>query len=235
LPGTDYRLSQSISSQNIIVMAPIALNIPSRQKAIIVDPAGEFVVSENVPVTELEPDALIIKTMAVALNPADTKMLGDFVVPGTIFGFDCSGIVIAVGPAVNKVFAPGDRVCGSADDMNRQRPRGGAFAEYVSLPGDMALKIPDSVSFEAAAALGTALVSAGLALFYSLKIPASLLQEPTQDHFPVLVYGGSTSTETMAIQLLKWYETHYSRSLHSQNTLAGSLSNCDTGVTSDRP
>ena len=180
-------------------------NLPSTQTAIVAGPAGEFVISHDVPVIDLEPDAVIIKTVVVALNPADTKMVGDFVVPGAIFGFDCAGTVVAVGSAVKKDLAIGDRVCGSADGMSRLRPLGGGFAQYVSLPGDMALKIPNNVTSEAAAAYGTALASAGIALFYSLKIPAKLLEEPAKVPFPVLVYGGSTSTGTMAIQLLKAY------------------------------
>ena len=178
-------------------------NLPSTQTAVVAGPTGEFVISHDVPVVELEPDAVIIKTAAVALNPADTKMVGDFVVPGAIFGFDCAGTIVAVGSAVKKDLVIGDRVCGSADGMSRLRPLGGGFAQYASLPGDMALKIPDNVTSEAAAAYGTALASAGMALFYSLKIPAKLLEEPAKVPFPVLVYGGSTSTGTMAIQLLK--------------------------------
>lgn len=97
----------------------------------------------------------------------------------------------------------GDRVCGSADGMSKARPLGGAFAEYVSLPGDLALKIPEGMSFETAAALGTALASAGMALFYSLKIPYTLLDKPSEKPFPVLIYGGSSATGTMALQLVK--------------------------------
>ncbi len=191
-------------------------NIPSTQTAVIAGPTGEFVISHDVPIIDLEPEAVIIKTTAVALNPADTKMVGDFVVSGAIFGFDCAGTVVAVGSAVRKDLKIGDRVCGSADGMSRLRPLGGGFAQYVSLPGDMALKIPENVTCEAAAAYGTALTSAGMALFYSLKIPANLLEEPAKVPFPVLVYGGSTSTGTMAIQILKAYvSTLMDRQFHS--------------------
>ena len=184
-------------------------NLPSTQTALIAGPNGEFIISHDVPVIDLEPDAVIIRTAAVALNPVDTKMLGDFVVPGAIFGFDCAGTVVAVGSAVKKDLKIGDRVCGSADGMSRSRPLGGAFAQYVSLPGDLAVKIPDDLSFEAAAAYGTALASTCMALFYSLKIPTKFLEKPAETPFPVLVYGGSTSTGTMAIQLLKMYVIPY--------------------------
>jgi NADPH:quinone reductase-like Zn-dependent oxidoreductase len=181
-------------------MAP---QIPSTQKAVIASPTGDIIISDQVPVIELEDDAVIIKNRAVALNPVDTKLVGDFITPGAIFGFDCAGTIVAIGSKVTRDLKVGDRVCGSADGMSRERPAGGAFAEYVSLPGDLALKIPESVSFEEAAALGTGLASAGIALFYSLGLPASYLDKPAEKPFPVLIYGGSSATGTMAIQLLK--------------------------------
>jgi len=181
------------------------LGLPSKQTAIIAGEQGEFKVVHDAPVIELEPEQIIVRTAALALNPADTKMIGDFITPGGIFGFDCAGTVIKVGDAVKKDLKPGDRVCGSADGMNKNRPWGGGFCEYASLPGDMSLKIPDAVSFEAASALGTALSSAGLALFYSLRLDPNLLKEPAKEAFPVLVYGGSTSTGTMCLQLIKLY------------------------------
>lgn len=181
-------------------MAP---SLPTTQTALIAGPDGDFLLSTTAPVAPLEPDSILIRTAAIALNPVDAKMAGDFLSPGSIFGFDCSGTVLAVGSAVTKNLKPGDRVCGSADGMSKARPYGGAFAEYVSLPGDLALKIPDGMSFESAAALGTALASAGMALFYSLGIPGELLDKPSEKPYPVLVYGGASATGTMALQLLK--------------------------------
>jgi NADPH:quinone reductase-like Zn-dependent oxidoreductase len=62
----------------------------------------------------LEPQEILIKTGAVALNPVDTKLIGDFVTPGVMFGFDCAGTVVAVGSGVTSNVKVGDRVCGSA-------------------------------------------------------------------------------------------------------------------------
>jgi NADPH:quinone reductase-like Zn-dependent oxidoreductase len=177
---------------------------PETQRAIIAGEDGNFLISDTAPVPELQPDLILIKNVAVALNPVDTKLVGDFVKPGCTFGFDCAGVVVAVGSGVQSNIKPGDRVCGSADGMNHNRPSGGAFAEYVVLHSKLVLKIPDALSFEAAAALGTAIASAAMALFWSLRIPASLTAPPSEP-FPVLVYGGSSSTGTMMIQLIKAY------------------------------
>ncbi|EDN06728.1 predicted protein [Histoplasma mississippiense (nom. inval.)] len=61
----------------------------------------------------LLPDHVLVKTIHVALNPADWKNLGsDKTVPGTLGGCDFSGIIEEVGPAVIKKFAKGDKVMG---------------------------------------------------------------------------------------------------------------------------
>jgi NADPH:quinone reductase-like Zn-dependent oxidoreductase len=196
-------------------MAPILSRLPRTQKAIIAGNDLDFLISSDVPVAELDPELILIKNVAVALNPVDTKLVGDFVTPGVTFGFDCAGVVVAIGSAVKRNIKPGDRVCGSADGMNRDRPSGGAFAEYVTLHGELALKIPASMSFEEASALGTAIASGCMALFSSLKIPASLTSPPKEEPFHVLVYGGSSTTGTMAIQLIKTYELSFARFLFS--------------------
>jgi NADPH:quinone reductase-like Zn-dependent oxidoreductase len=108
-------------------MPSLAFRFPERQTAIIAGPDHDFLISDDVPVIELEPNTILIKNVAVALNPVDTKLVGDFVTPGTTFGFDCAGVVIAVGSAVTRDITPGDRVCGSADGMNKLRPQGGAL------------------------------------------------------------------------------------------------------------
>ncbi|KAK0716107.1 putative alcohol dehydrogenase [Lasiosphaeris hirsuta] len=182
--------------------------VPSTQTAIIASEAGDFEISPTVPVPVLQSDEILIKTEAVGLNPVDTKLVGEFVTPGCIYGFDCAGIVVAVGSGVTR-HRLGDRVCGSASGMNKFKPLGGAFAEYVALPGDMALKMPESVSMQEGAALGTAVASACMALFWSLGLDQELLTSPHQAQTPkegqntVLVYGGSTCTGTMVIQLLR--------------------------------
>lgn len=184
-------------------MAPIVPNLPATQTAVIAGPDREFLVAHDIPLVKLEPVTVLVKTHAVALNPVDTKLSGDFVTPGVTFGFDVAGVVVAIGSAVTKNIKIGDRVCGSAGGMDKEHPSGGAFAEYTALLGDMCMKIPDDMSFEDAATIGTALNSAALALFWSLKLPWTLVGNPTEKPFPVLVYGGSTSVGTMAIQLLK--------------------------------
>lgn len=97
----------------------------------------------------------------------------------------------------------GDRVAGGADGMEVLRPQSGAFAEYASVDGVMALKLPEDMSFEVGAGMPLRIATSAMALFHSLQLPSSLLKKPAEEPFDVLVYGGATSTGTMAIQMLR--------------------------------
>jgi NADPH:quinone reductase-like Zn-dependent oxidoreductase len=186
-------------------MSAKEIEIPKTQTAIIaVDANGTLRVSDDVPVIEVEPDSVLVKTVALALNPVDTKMFVGFAVPGAILGYDYAGTVIAIGSEVTMDIKIGDRVLGSGNSMDRDRPSGGAFAQYVSTPAVQTLKIPDDMSFADAACISTSLACAGIALFWSMKVPGSLSTPATEKNRPfVLISGGSTPTGTMAIQLLK--------------------------------
>ena len=89
--------------------------------------------------------------------------------------------------------------------MNKEKPLGGAFAEYTRAYGDLTFKVPDHMSMEDAASLGTAIASACMVLFSSLGWPLDMLSgcHASEDLPPVLVYGGSTSTGTMILQFLR--------------------------------
>ncbi|RYO92366.1 hypothetical protein DL766_000334 [Monosporascus sp. MC13-8B] len=177
--------------------------IPSKQTAIVANAVGDLVVSRDVPLPELEPDMLLVKTAAVAVNPVDAKLTGHMASEGAIAGGDCAGIVVAVGSGVPAGrFAIGDRVCAAVPSMDPISPRIGAFAEYVGATADFALKVPEQMTLESAATLGIGLATIGYALFQSLKVTKHPNQ-PVEKPCYVLVYRGSTASGTMAIQLLR--------------------------------
>ena len=163
---------------------------------------GSLTVSVDAPVPRLDPDMIIVRNAAVSVNPVDTKLDGPYSTPGAIAGCDFAGVIVAVGTNVQAHVHVGDRVCGAVMGMNPLEPSVGAFATFVGAPGNLVLKIPSAMTFPTAAALPTVCATAGLALFKSLGLPATPRQ-PAEKPFPVLVYGGSTATGTMSIQLLK--------------------------------
>ncbi|KAL5355555.1 chaperonin 10-like protein [Aspergillus floccosus] len=181
------------------------LNLPRMQTVILEGDDLRLRIEENAPLPVLRADELLIQTMAVALNPCDYKMHERFPSPGAIDGCDFSGIVLAIGPGVpaELSFHVGDRVCGAVHGSNPIRHDSGSFAEYIACEAEFTLKIPDSMSFEQAAALGgTGLATLGMALFRTLELPGTPEQPVTRPE-TVLVHGGSSSVGTMAMQLLR--------------------------------
>ncbi|PVH76609.1 putative zinc-binding oxidoreductase ToxD [Cadophora sp. DSE1049] len=155
------------------------------------------------PIPTLPPDGLLIKTVAVGLNPHE---LLDIDAPwsisdaGDLLGCDYAGIVEEVGSAVTRNFKKGDRVCGCTRP-NPLQPDWGTFAEYIIVLGDVQLHIPDEVGFEDAASLGVSVLTAGAVLYDTLgfKMPPVGNEARRQ----ILIYGGSTSTGRMMIQFAK--------------------------------
>ncbi|KAI0890575.1 putative zinc-binding dehydrogenase family oxidoreductase [Annulohypoxylon maeteangense] len=184
--------------------APSSTQTPKFQRAVTQDVKGRPQIADHVAVPPLQHGSILVKTVAVALNPSDYKMGAAFPTNNAIIGFDFAGIVACVGEGADAHFTPGDRVCGAVHGSNPAEPGNGAFAEYVRVPADLLLRIPDWLDWAKAATLGTGLATSLLAFWGpgALRLSATP-DNPAEDLFPVLVYGGSTATGTLAIQLLK--------------------------------
>lgn len=183
-----------------------AAAIPQQQTAVVAESAGIMTVKHDVPIPVLARDAVLIKTAAVAINPADAKMVDFSPTLGSIQGHDCAGTVVALGEdtKANGRFKIGDRVAGYLYGNNPVKPNVGAFAEYVACTADILLRIPDDMSFLEAAGLGLGVATAAMGLFHELKVPGSLSNpQKSEDPEFVLIAGGSTATGTRAIQLVK--------------------------------
>ncbi|KAJ5520369.1 hypothetical protein N7463_000822 [Penicillium fimorum] len=167
---------------------------------IITQPKTEGLVTDR-PVPKLRDDYLLVKTVSVGLNPTDWKHVAHIAPPGVLLGCDYAGIVEAVGKDVKKQFNKGDRVCGFVHGANAVQPEDGSFAEYIVVKGDVQWKIPENMSFQEAATLGVGINTVGQGLYQSLKL--ALPTEPIKDATPILIYGGSTATGTLAIQFAK--------------------------------
>lgn len=141
-------------------------------------------------------DQVLVKVHAVSLNPADWHarsgmllariMNGGLLRPKqSISGADFAGRVEAVGKNVTG-FKPGDEVFGRRDP--------GGFAEYVTVSQNPIALKPANLSFEQAAAVPVAAITA----LQGLRDHGEL--QPGQR---VLVHGASGGVGTFAVQIAK--------------------------------
>ena len=161
------------------------------------------------PYTPPGEDQIVIRNYAVAVNPLDwiIQVAGTlayrWLTYPTVLGSDVAGEVAEVGQAVTR-FRAGDRVLGHAvgTDKDSNRAAEGGFQLYTVVLERMACPIPDTMSFEDAAVLPLATSTASCALFQAdqlgLRLPSPGPQPAGQT---VLVWGGSTSVGSNAIQL----------------------------------
>jgi NADPH:quinone reductase-like Zn-dependent oxidoreductase len=137
------------------------------------------------------PGELRIAVRAAGLNPADYKIM-ERGAPGWAFpkvaGLDCAGEVEALGPGVSG-FAVGDRVATKSSFV-----RLGAYAERFAGPAHVVWKLPDGVSFEAAAALPTAGLTAYQVVHRRLRLKAGET---------VVVVGAAGGVGGFTVQLAK--------------------------------
>jgi NADPH:quinone reductase-like Zn-dependent oxidoreductase len=165
-------------------------------------------------------DQALVKVLAVSVNPADWRSMrakplfaratmGLLRPKHRILGGDIAGRVEAVGSGVTQ-FKPGDEVYANLLDHGN-----GGFAEYVSVPVEvMALK-PATLSFEEAAAVPMAAVTALQGLRHHGEIQAGQR---------VLINGASGGIGTFAVQIAKSYGAEVTGVTSTRNIgLVGSL------------
>ncbi|RDW76189.1 hypothetical protein BP5796_07010 [Coleophoma crateriformis] len=169
------------------------------RRAVAAKQTGKYQLIET-RLPEIGPGMVLVKTAAVALNPADAKTIDYSATVGAIGGIDFSGVVVSLGDGVKRLKI-GDPVCGMVFGLNPSDSSIGAFSNYVGATEDLICRLPDSMSFEEGASLGAGVGTAGLALYQSLGLP--MPDKPAVTPFYVLIYGGSTATGTLAIQLVK--------------------------------
>jgi NADPH:quinone reductase-like Zn-dependent oxidoreductase len=179
--------------------------VPATQTAIIQYHGGSLKITSGLPVPELDPHHILVRTASVALNPCDFKMPMRFPTPGLWDGCDFSGTVCALGSKAAGRFHIGDRVFGAVQGSNLSDPASGSYCEYLRIDQDFVFRIPKGTSFEVAPALsGTGIATLGVALFWSLQIPGSL-EVPSKTPVDILVYGASSTIGLLAIQMVKLY------------------------------
>ena len=166
------------------------------------NPSGDGVEVATVPVPEIKDNEILVRVRCVALNPTDFKHIDILSSGGAIIGCDYSGTVTKIGSKAPGTWTIGDRVAGwTHGGLYTDR---GSFAEYLKIPGDLAWKVPSSVSDEEATTFGVSAVTAMLALNVRLGVPwidNGVVKERSDT--PILIYSGSTASGLYAIQLAK--------------------------------
>jgi NADPH:quinone reductase-like Zn-dependent oxidoreductase len=165
-------------------------------------------------------DEVLVQVQGVSVNPADWHSirgkplfsrltLGLLRPKYRILGVDVAGQVETVGSGVTR-FKPGDEVYGNLLDHGY-----GAFAEYVSVPVDVMSLKPASLSFEEAAAVPMA----GVTALQGLRHHGEIRAEQT-----VLVNGASGGVGTFAVQIAKSHGAQVTGVTSTRNLdLVGSL------------
>ena len=144
---------------------------------------------------------VLVKVHATSANAADWHLLtadiflvrlqtGLLKPKNTILGADVAGQVEAVGRDV-KQFKPGDAVFGDVFGQNS-----GSFAEYVTAPESVLVLKPSNLSYDEAAAVPLAAITA----LQGLRDMGQI--QPGQK---VLINGASGGVGTFAVQLAKYF------------------------------
>lgn len=99
-----------------------------------------------------------------------------------------AGIIYSVGKDVYE-FKPGDRVAA----FHASGTKNGSFAEYSVAPDVTTFHIPNNVSFEEAATIPVAALTAAICLYVDMELPAPYyprkLVEDGEENVPILIYG----------------------------------------------
>ncbi len=148
----------------------------------------------EMPAPELRDDEVLIQVHAAGVNLLDSKIKnGEFklILPyrlPLILGHDVAGVVVRVGPRVQR-FKPGDEVYSRPDDF-----RIGAFAELIAVKEDSLALKPKSLTMEESASIPLV----GLTVWQALVEKANLKKGQK-----VFIQAGSGGVGTFAIQLAK--------------------------------
>jgi tumor protein p53-inducible protein 3 len=157
-------------------------------KAVLVK-SGEQMIFGDAPTPVPNEDEILVQVKASAVNRADILQRKGLYPPpkgeSPVMGLEMAGIITKVGKNCTG-WEKGDRVFGLL--------AGGGYAQYVKIHRKMAIKIPENLSFEEAAAIPETFLTAYQAIF--------LLGELQKGEI-ILIHAGASGVGTAAIQLAR--------------------------------
>jgi NADPH:quinone reductase-like Zn-dependent oxidoreductase len=165
-------------------------------KAIVIEKYGskEELIEKEVPKPVPKEGEVQIEMHAASVNPIDWKLRAGYLqemLPFSfpiILGWDAAGVVSEIGPGVSTV-SVGDRVF-----VRPETTAEGTYAEYIVTHEHLLAKIPDNISFEEAAAVPLAGLTA-----YQCLVDFAQLRAGDK----VLIHAGSGGVGSLGIQIAK--------------------------------
>ncbi|MBL3807517.1 NADP-dependent oxidoreductase [Streptomyces sp. BRB081] len=148
----------------------------------------------DLPEPKLAPDAVLVKVVATAVNPADLACRSGLLAPlldtsfPVIPGWDVSGVVVQRGWSVDE-YAVGDEVIGY---VRKDWLSQGTCAQYVACPVRTLAHKPRNLGFQAASGLPLA----GLTALQALRRWLGLRRGET-----LLVHGAAGAVGSMAVRI----------------------------------
>jgi NADPH:quinone reductase-like Zn-dependent oxidoreductase len=155
----------------------------------------EILKYEDAPRPEVSEGEVLVRIHAAGVNPVDWKIRAgymrgfrDFPIP-FILGWDFSGVIEQVGPAVTG-WKPGDEVYARPDIG-----RNGAYAEYIAVRASEIQHKPKTLDHMHSAAIPLAALTAWQAIFDAGQLKAGQ---------KILIHAAAGGVGTFAVQLAKW-------------------------------
>ncbi|UOR11130.1 NADP-dependent oxidoreductase [Halobacillus amylolyticus] len=179
-------------------------------KAIVIEQYGgkEQLIEREVPAPEIQQDQVLVELHATSINPIDWKLREGYLQEKLnfefpiILGWDAAGVVKKIGSAV-KNFKEGDRVFARPETT-----RNGTYAQYAAVDEYLLAHLPDSISYEEAAAVPLA----GLTAWQCLVDFANIKKGDK-----VLIHAGSGGVGHFAIQIAKSFGATVAATASSRN------------------
>ncbi len=183
--------------------------MPTNTAAWLVSDRANPLEVKSAPYTSPSSNEIVIKSHAVAINPADgaiqrignSSPIFSHVRYPYILGTDVAGEVVEIGSSTTR-FKVGDRIVGQGQAWVTMEAARGTFQNYVLLKDISVAPIPDTISYEEACVLPLTLSTAASGLFSKefLGLPMPSLN-PMPTGQVLVIWGGATSVGACAIQL----------------------------------
>ena len=154
---------------------------------------GPRVEIHDVPIPVPATDEVLIKVVVSGSNPKDWKM-AEWGLGERNEGDDIAGTVVSGGSSVTDLH-PGDRVAA----FHRIRNTHVSYAEYAIAPSHTTFHLPAHTSFEEAATIPLAAMTAAVGVYVRMQLPQPFT--PVTKPLPLLIYGAASAVGAFAIKL----------------------------------